>query len=140
MPFLDDLVFLMEDQNVAQAGVNLWYSTRATIPKLPSGQASLVMTETGGAGPEMTHNLVVRPAYLNPSAQLVARAETYAAARSMAQAAWDACFAVRNQYIGSGDTLPWYLWIRPLQEPTDFGVDPAGSIRVGFNVTARMRP
>jgi hypothetical protein len=83
---------------------------------------------------------VIRPAYLNNTAQVVARASTYAAAESKAWSAYLALFGVRNRYVGSGDVLPWYLWIRPLQQPTDLGVDGVGNIRVGFNVAGRMRP
>jgi hypothetical protein len=36
--------------------------------------------------------------------------------------------------------MAFYLWIRPLQEPFDLGIDEKGRARVAFNVTTRKTP
>ena len=139
MSWLDDVAFILEEADVAERGTDLYGTSAAKVPKLPSG-AALHIADTGGTNPERTHNLVLRPAYLNTTAQITGRGATYDEAEAKAWEAWYALFAVRNRYVGSGDVQPWYMWIKPLQNPTDLGVDGVGNIKVGFNVTGRMRP
>jgi hypothetical protein len=141
MPFADDLKFVMEDEDVAVYGQNLFIGTAAVIAPVVSGEevASLHIIETGGTGALLVHN-VLTPGYLQPGAQITGRHHEYQEAYDMAKAAYDACWTVRNQFVGSGEVLPWYLWVRPLQEPTDLGIGEDGRVRVGFNVLARMRP
>lgn len=71
-------------------------SSQAVIP--PSGTV-LQIRATPGVGPVRTHNSVATPAYVRPSAQIVAFAETLQAARALAYDAYHALGAVRNQSI-----------------------------------------
>jgi hypothetical protein len=108
----------------------------STIPYLVSGLPTLNVVPTGGSGGDRTQNLVSRPSYLKPSASITVRAGTYEQAYDMAQAAFDACTGVRNQFINSG----WYLWLRPVQsQPYPLGPDGREQVMVRFNVNAYMR-
>ena len=80
----------------------------------------------------MVQNNTIYPAFLQPSAQLTFRANTYREARDMADEAYAALF-VRNRFINSG----WYQWIKALQEPFDLGVDDRNQCRVAFNVVGK---
>lgn len=139
--FADDLVFVFEDAEVAVYEQNLFVSTAAVVSPVVSGESvpSLHVIETSGAGADLIHNTIT-PGYLNPSAQVTAKHEEYQQAFDLAMAAWNACWQIKNQFVGSGEVLPWYLWLRPTQQPFDMGVDADGKARVGFNVVARMRP
>ena len=155
MPWLDDLVTLMHDAEVAEFGTNLFVSTKAAPPLLASGTLSIV--ETSGGAPENTHTrregeqvlAVVRPAYLRVAAQIMARADTYAAARELAQNAFDAVVGIRNcwiiaeeEYTGLSEGLQsgWYREINALQAPFDAGVDDRKQARCGFNIMGIRRP
>jgi hypothetical protein len=139
VPWLDDIAFVLEEEDVAERGVNLYGTSAAKMPKLASG-AAIHIADTGGTSPERIHNLTIKPGYLNTTAQVTSRGATYEAAEALAWEAWYALFAVRNRFVGSGDIQPWYMWIKPLQNPTDLGVDGVGNIKVGFNIEGRMRP
>ena len=134
MRFLDDLIVQLESDAVGVFGVNLFTNSKTSIPLMPSGGASLQVIETGGGPPRNTHNSTLKPAYLEPTAQLTARSSSPTLARNLAEAAYLSLFKVRNQMINSG----WYLWIRPMQEPFDDGVDSSKQFKVRFNVTARV--
>lgn len=146
--FADDLITLMEDGGVATLNTNLFISTQASVPILASGDATLQIVETSGAGTERTQNSVIRPAYIHPSAQFTARANTYAKAKAMAQAAYDAVVGIRNclitanrEYVtGAGLQSGWYREINPLQQPFDGGPDDRKQARCQFNVIAIKRP
>lgn len=128
--FTDDIITRLEAQNVGTLNENIFETSLANIPILVSGEATLQITGTGGTGVENTHNATVFPAYLRPTSQLVARADTPAAAREMADAAFQALF-VTNSFINSG----WYRSIRPLQsEPIDLGIDVRKQSQFAFNV------
>lgn len=130
MPFLDDLVTKLETDAVGTFGVTIFTTSQATVPK--KTVAVLHIRKTGGSGPEQTQNATLRPAFLRPGAQLVARADTYAAAEALATAAYYSLGQVRNEFISSG----WYRRIRCTQEPFDLGVDDRGQQQSVFNVTA----
>ena len=132
MPFLDDLVTELEDAGVGTWGLDIFTSTRAEIPVLPSGEASLQLIETGGTSPENTQNALGQPAFMRPSAQVLARAKSKVQAETKAWDAYRVFFRVRNKFINSG----WYRDIKPLQAPIDLGLDDRGQIKYGFNVLA----
>lgn len=136
MPWLNDLVTQLQAEGVGTFNADIFASSKAVPPVLASGFATIVIIDTGGTDPEKTHNSVILPAYLRPSAQLTARADSYEAADAKARAAYAALVKVRNQFIGA----TWYKWINPLQEPFDGGVDDRGQIRVWFNVIGNKRP
>lgn len=155
MPWVDDLVTLMEDAAVAEYGVDLFVSTKGNVPLLASGTLSIV--ETSGSTPERTHTrrsgaTVVgntRPAYQRPAAQIMARADSYPRAYALARAAYNAIVecphnvwivAEREYEAGAGLQSGWYRDIVPLQEPFDAGVDDRKQARCGFNVIGVRRP
>ena len=137
MPWLDELVILMDDANVGTLGVDMFTSTKSAPPILASGEATLSIVETSGSSPERTQNSVIKPAYLNLAAQFLARAGTYAKAKAKAQAAYDAVVGIRNVTVTDNALISgWYREITPLQEPFDAGVDDRGQARCAFNVIA----
>lgn len=140
MAWLEDLVTQLEAEGVGTFGVSIFASSRASVPVLASGLATVHIIETGGEAPENTHNALITPGYLQPGAQITSRADDYDAAMAKARQAYNALFKVRNQFINSG----WYKWIKPLQEPFDLqapaGVDPRGQCRIVFNVIGNKRP
>jgi len=131
---LSDLISLYEADSLGTFGTNIFASTNATIPRVESG-AILTLVETGGTSPENTHNSVLRPAYIQPGAQVIARSVDYQTAFDKAKAAYDSSF-ITNQMIGS----TWYQKIRPTTEPADLKPDKRGNARVGFNLIAKRRP
>lgn len=134
--FEDDLLTLFENQSVGDPDTNMFATQMSTIPYLASGSATLNIVPTGGGAGDRTQNLVSRPSYLKPSASITVRAGTYEDAYDMAQAAFDACTGVHNQFINSG----WYLWVRPVQsQPYPLGPDGREQVLVRFNVNAYMR-
>lgn len=135
MPFLDDLITQLHADGVGTLGTNIFATSKAGIPLLASG-ATLQILETQGMDAEHTQNSTVRPAYVNPQAQLTARAYDPDVAYAMAQAAYNSLNKIRNTFINSG----WYKWIKPKQEPFDGGVDERKQIRIKFNVRANKRP
>lgn len=142
--WLDDLVTLLTDAGVGTLGVNVFTSSKASIPVLTSGEATVQIIETAGSAPERTQNSVVRPGYIRPAAQFVVRAGTAEKARVKAQAAYNAVVGIRNSWvIDAGFTVSgWYREITPLQEPFDpgGGVDDRSQARCVFNVIAVRRP
>jgi hypothetical protein len=132
VPFLNDLTTEFVASGVCSGwGEDLFTGTRAQIPVL-SGRATLALIETGGTAADNTQNATGQPAFLQPSAQILARADT----RSLAEAkAWDAyrvAFRIRNKSINGN----WYRSVKALQSPQDLGVDDRGQIKYGFNVLA----
>lgn len=149
MAFLDDLTTLMEDASVGVLGESVFINTHQAVPILASGLATLQIVQTSGSGIERTQNSVIRPGYVRPSAQFMARADTPDAARAMADAAYDAVVGIRNTWIvasreyvaGAGLQSGWYREINPLQEPFDPGTDDdRRQAECGFNIIAIKRP
>lgn len=140
--FADDLVEIFESASVGELNEDIFASTKATVPILPSGAATVQITETSGSGPERTHNSVLRPAYIRPSAQILTRAATPALARAKAYECYDAVVGLRNiiVYTTVVESGTFYREINPLQEPFDVGVDDRKQARYSFNVTAVRRP
>ena len=138
--FLDDLSARLVAQGVGVANTSIFLSSMTVIPtdvgKSGKPKSILLIRETGGAGPERTHNDGAVPAFQRPSAQLMAVAPLYADAYVMARKAYDALVTVRNMTLSG----TWYREINPLQEPFDLGPDAANRAQVAFNVTAIKRP
>jgi hypothetical protein len=82
------------------AGVGLLYRELFTPgTPVPCGDGPyLVLRLTGGSGPLGTHNDGVG-AYRRPSLKVTALAKTWAAAETLAQAAYTALIAVRNREV-----------------------------------------
>jgi hypothetical protein len=132
MPWLGDLVTMLETDGVATFGVDLFTSTKSAPPLLSSG--TLTVIATGGTSADRTHNAVIRPATVRPGAQITARAANYTTAERLARLAYDAVVVVRNQWVNSG----WYKDIVPLQEPFDGGLDARGQAQCQFNILGRV--
>lgn len=139
MPWLVDLTTLATDAGMT-LGVDFFTSTKAAIPILASGEATLAVVETSGSAPERTQNSVIRPAYLRVAAQVMARANSPEAARAKAQDYYNAIVGIRNSWITNGLQSGWYREITPLQEPFDAGVDDRKQARYGFNIIGIKRP
>lgn len=142
MAFVQELLYIMSGDNVGVPLTNMFTSSAKVLPT--GAGPFLSITETGGTTPENTQNAVIKPAYQNPGAMIVVRADSYPVAYAMARAAYNSLVKTRNQYIGSGilnATGTWYRKIRPLQEPSDvLGLDAQGRARCSFNVLAEKRP
>lgn len=142
MGFSQELIFILSGAGVGRQGFNMFRSSAKAVPTGPGPFLSVI--ETGGSGPDNTQNSVIRPAYMQPGAQIVVRGDSYDTSFDMARAAYDALVKVRNEYIGSGILSPtgtWYRKIRPLQEPGDvLGLDAQGRPRVSFNILGDKRP
>ncbi len=132
--FEDDVVTLAATAGLGTFGTDIFVSPSAKIP-VGAGPYTQVI-DTGGATPERTHNSVVVPAYIRPSAQIVVTALSHAVAKAQARALYLALVGVRNQSVSG----VWYREINPLQEPFDLPNDENGRARVAFNVTAIRRP
>lgn len=132
MAFLDDLVTKLETDGVGTRGVNIFTTSGVTVPRKTDGSATLHIKKTGGSSPEQTQNATLRPAFLQPGAQLVAAADDYETAETFASSAYYSLGQVRNEFINSG----WYRRIRCLQEPHDIGVNDREQQQSGFNILA----
>lgn len=136
--FTDDILAILVAAGVGTPGTNMFESSAALIPT--GAGPYLTVTETGGSGPEGTHNTVALglPAYQRPNAQIFVRAATKIPARAMIDAAYRALvgFGMKSQSING----VWYQKIVPLQEPSDFGKDASGRICYVFNIAVTKRP
>lgn len=94
--FVEEIVDLLVAAVVGTYGSNIFATAKAIIPVGDGPFLSII--ETGGSPPGYIHNLAT-PAYQYPSAQVLVRASTYAAARTMARAAYNALASVANTTI-----------------------------------------
>ncbi len=133
MPFLDDVVTALVAANVGVFGVNLFASSAATIPTGDGPYITVV--ETGGTAPTRKQNQT-SAATQRPTAQILCRAKTYAAARAKAWAAYQALDGTFNIVLNS----TMYLSITARQEPTDMQLDAANRAQVVFNIDAEKQP
>lgn len=131
MAFLDDLVTKLEADGVGVRAVTIFTTSGVTVPK--KTVATLHIKKTAGTSPEQTQNATLRPAFLQPGAQVVAAADDYETAEAFASSAYYSLGQVRNEFINSG----WYQRIRCLQEPYDMGVNDRDQQQCGFNVLAK---
>ena len=94
--FLEELVKILVTAGVGAYGVNIHTTSQHAVP---SGDGPfLSIRETGGPRGIYDHN-TVGPAFSRSTALITVRASTYAAARTMARAAYDALVAVTNTTI-----------------------------------------
>lgn len=133
MPFLDDIAQRLVDANVGIVGSSIFLGAKAVIP---AGEGPyLSLTETGGGAPRRIHN--VPGAHVQrPTAQIVARAKSYAVARSKIKEAYDALDGTFNTVLGT----TFYLSITARQEPTDIGLDDPGRPMIAFNIEVEKQP
>lgn len=89
--WLEDLVGILSDASIT----NVLAGPKAVVPR---EGAWLSIKATGGTAPVGTHDGGTA-AYRRPGAQIIARASSYAAALALAEAAYAAIVAVRNQDV-----------------------------------------
>lgn len=92
--FAEELVAILIAAGLSSPSI--YVGTKVAIPDDAGPYLSII--ETGGAAPICTQNSLV-PAYQRPTAQLVGRAGTYAAARGILAQAFNALTVVRNQTV-----------------------------------------
>ena len=94
--FSEEIVRVLTDASVGTYGTNIFISEMA---KIPTGNGPyLTVNETGGFRGLRIHDQA-KPAYPRPGAQIVVRATTYDAARTMARAAYNALAVVKNTAV-----------------------------------------
>lgn len=125
--FLDEIGARLVTEGVGTSGTTIFLSSKAVIP--PGVGPYLTVIETGGSGPTRRQNLSSAATH-RPTAQIVVRAMSYPAARTMAQAAYDALDGIWNEVLSGTQ----YISVTARQEPTDIGLDGAGRAMVVFNV------
>jgi hypothetical protein len=131
--FADDIVTILQGAAVGTYGTTIFVGAKAILPA--NTPPFIAINVTGGTGPEGTHNLIVVPAYVRPSAQIVARAVQYADAEALAQAAYQAIFPVRNQFVNG----VWWRSVTMLQEPFAMPEDAIGRPGIVFNFRCTKR-
>lgn len=133
MPFLNEIIDRLEALGVGVEGSNIFASSKSAIP---SGNGPyLTITETGGTGSAKTQNSATE----RPSAQILVRAASYAAARAMAKAAYDALGGA-NGLHGVSLNGVGYLNLNARQNLTDIGLDGSGRSMIVFNIDAEKEP
>jgi hypothetical protein len=109
------------------APANLFISSRA---KIPTGDGPFVsLIEYTGQSPLLTHNTLSEPSYQRPGLQLLSRAKSEVAARSMLMAAYRVVFGIRNVTINN----IWYLQFVPVGDVVDLDADDVGRIRLAVS-------
>lgn len=134
MPFLDEIAAKLVAAGVGVQGTNIFLGSGAVIPT--GAGPYLSITETGGAGAGLTHNGT--PVEM-PTAQLVARAASYAIARAMLKAAYDAlggANGLRNVTLSG----TFYQKVKPRQNITDIGLDDSARRMLSYNIEVEKAP
>lgn len=129
MPFIEDLISLLETASVGTGNVNIFATSKSAIPQ--GNGPYLGIAETGGTSPDYIQDQIL-PAYHKPTAQLTCRSISYLSARTMLANAVNALCVVNNQTVNG----TWYLSIHPMQEIGDRGLDSLQRATVGVNVIA----
>jgi hypothetical protein len=115
---IDDVVKRLTDANVGTFGTNIFASAGAAIPA--GAGPYLTIVETGGVAPMRRHDDGNNPAYRRPSVQLMVRAQTYTAARTMLVSAFNALLAMQGMTVNG----TFYVLVTPKQDITDLGLEP----------------
>jgi hypothetical protein len=145
MGFKRDLVTLCEQAGVGTHNVNIFTGNTVVTAVAGVWRSVDVDYRDRRNRPERTNTTrvaggsvekVTLPAYERPSAIIITRATSPAAAYAMSRAAYLAVGGFRNGFINSG----WYREITPDQEPSDTGLADRGESRYTFNVSAIKRP
>jgi hypothetical protein len=133
--FSSDCRTLIEGASLGTFGTDLFIGSGANIPTDDGPITQL--RETGGGGPEHTHDGPVTGSYVFPSVQLIVKAADHDVAMARAVAISAVLSAVRNQLINA----TWYRRIRRLQEPFDVGqLDDSQRVQIVCNFVADKRP
>jgi hypothetical protein len=131
--FLDEIAAHLAAQGVGVVSSNIINGSRGVIPTGNGPYLSLI--ETGGVAPGRIHN--EKPAHTQrPSAQVLVRAKSYIAARTMAKNAYLALDGVFNTSLSG----VFYQSITARQEPTDVGLDERERVMIAFNIDVEKQP
>jgi hypothetical protein len=129
VPFLDEIKDRLVAQGVGVLNTNIFIGSKSIVPVGVGAYLSLI--ETGGTGPTRVQNQDAA-ATQRPTAQVMARAQSYAVARAMAKAAYTALDGIFNTTLSG----TFYLSITARQEPTDIGLDAEARVMIAFNIDA----
>jgi len=132
--FADELVSILVDAGVGVAGSTIFIGPKPAVPSVAI-PAVLTVSPSGGAAPEGTHNSTLLPAYVRPSAQLLARGIKYSDAETMIQRAYEAVFPVRNRFVQG----TWWVKVLIKQEPFPLGEDENARPMIAFNIDVTRR-
>jgi hypothetical protein len=94
---IEELASVLVAAGVGVANSNIFGGSQARIPD--GAGPFLLIIETPGAAPGLTQNEPTTVSYEKPSVQIIVRAGTYAAARTMVKAAFNAFTAVKNRDV-----------------------------------------
>ena len=134
MAFLDDLASVLQTAGVGTIGTDIFLSSAAVIPQ--GNGPYITLAETGGMAPTRVANYRV-PNTQRPTAQVLVRASTYPAARTMIDAAYFALDGIFNATLSG----TFYLSVTARQEPTDMGFDSTGRlVQIVFEINAEKQP
>lgn len=131
--FLDEIAAYLATQGVGTVGSNIFLGSKAVIPSGAGPYLSL--TETGGSAPTRIHNKASANTQ-RPTAQILVRATSYLAARTMAKNAYLALDGTYNTVLGA----VLYHSITARQEPTDIGLDAQDRPMISFNIDVEKAP
>jgi hypothetical protein len=98
LTFVQEVLAVLEAAGVGTRAVDLFGSSQVAIPGSDVDGPFLTVRSTGGMAPEGTHNAGAG-AYRRPGLQVIAHARDASAAEAMAQAAFGALLALRNQAV-----------------------------------------
>lgn len=135
MALLDDIAIALQTAGVGTISTNIFKSSKAIIPTGDGPYLSL--RETGGMTPARTQN---ETGTERPTAQLLAIAKNYVAARTMLAAAFTALGGVNGLHnVTLSGTF--YLSIVPRQSITDLGLEEGTArSRCVFNIEVEKQP
>lgn len=134
MAVLEDLIVYGVAAGLGTAGTTIFKGSGAIYPVGDGPYVTLI--ETGGSGPEGTHNSLITPAYVRPSVQFVARGKVYDTVRAKLVQWYNLVFDIRNQTING----TYWRQVVIVQEPFDLPPDSAGRVRLAFNANVVKRP
>jgi len=126
MPLLDDLARYLEDQGVAQVGIDLY---KSDLPDTGAPDLAIGLIEYEGRPPG---RLLGQTGYSSEEGRLhvIVRAPTYQSAMATARAVLHAFSLINGETLTSGVR---YLGVEALQSPFDVGPDPSNRALVACN-------
>lgn len=135
MPFLNELMSLPVSLGIGVIGKTIFLNSRSILPD-DMTNAIITVIEYGGMSALRVHN---GKAIARPSANVMARHDSYPVARAKLQEVFDS--------LGGDDGLHnifingvFYVSIVPRQSFIDVGTDDKGRARVAFNVDVEKEP
>lgn len=134
MSFAHEIVARFSDEGVGTYNTNIFIGRAAVLPAVDT--AVLQVIETGGAESSKTQD---DNATEHPTAQVLARAKSAPAARTMLVAAYNALGGPNGLYNITLSSIV-YVSLKAIQPPMDVGLDAKGRAMVSFNIEAEKYP